>query len=336
MIYRLLRPLLFAMDPEQAHHFTLQCLKWFRQTGLIKKIIALPIPQKPKNVFGITFPNPVGLAAGLDKNGDYIDALLDLGFGFIEVGTVTPKPQSGNAKPRLFRLPEADALINRMGFNNKGVDYLVEKLKQRKVRGVVGVNIGKNAQTPLEKAVDDYRECLIKVFPYADYVTINISSPNTPQLRALQSPQYLSNLLSELKSTQQSLSQQNNQRKVPLLVKITVDLVAEDVEQLVDILLAWKVEGIIASNTTVDHSVVEKMRYGTEQGGLSGRPLHSRAIQLVKLIHEISHGELPIIAVGGILSKKDALDMFAAGASLIQIYTGLIYNGPGLIRDILE
>lgn len=328
MNYEILRKFLFSFEPETAHSLSLAALKWLQRCGF-----KLPQKQIPRSVMGLQFPNPVGLAAGLDKNGDYIDALAALGFGFIEIGTITPRPQPGNPKPRLFRLPQAHALINRMGFNNKGVDYLVAQVKKAKFSGILGINIGKNFDTPLEQAVDDYCFCLQRVYPYASYVVINISSPNTPGLRDLQFAAQLDELLVKLKQEQQQLAQQHN-KLVPLVVKISPDLSDAEIETIADVLLRNKVEGVIATNTTLAREGVEGLEHATEQGGLSGKPVKDKSTRVIKKLSQHLQGKLPIIGVGGIESAADASEKLAAGASLVQIYTGFIYQGPGLIRQI--
>jgi dihydroorotate dehydrogenase len=334
MLYSLLRPFLFKMDAEKSHYLTLRLLKMISVDALVQKRLAA-LPQHPVKILGLTFPNPIGLAAGLDKNGDYIKPLQGLGFGFIEVGTVTPKPQPGNPKPRLFRLPAAQAIINRMGFNNLGVDHLVERLRQPRLPGIIGANIGKNTQTPLENAADDYCYCLRKVYPYVDYVTVNISSPNSPGLRHLQSSAYLHDLLDHLDKAQRELWQEGH-RKIPLLVKIDPDREDSQLRELVETLLLHQVDGIIATNTTLNHRLVEHLPHGHEPGGLSGEPLFQRSTQVVSRLAELLAGKLPIIAAGGILSPEDAMEKLSAGASLVQLYTGLIYRGPALIQDILK
>jgi len=326
MWYPLVRRLLFQLEAEKSHDLSLRLLKLVSPHGLLRRRLA-HFPQHPVKVLGLTFPNPVGLAAGFDKNGDYLEPLLGLGFGFIEAGTVTPKPQLGNPKPRLFRLPAVSGLVNRMGFNNRGVDYLVEKLRQRRLPGIVGVNIGKNLQTPLENAVDDYCCCLRTVYSWADYITVNISSPNTPGLRQLQSSAYLNNLLTGLDRTQLELLEQV-QRKVPLLIKIDPDLNDAELAALVETILHHRVDGLIATNTTLNHSY--------ERGGLSGKPIFQRSTEVVQILSQLLAGKLPIIAVGGIFSAEDALAKLSAGASLVQIYTGLIYQGPNLVRNIIS
>ncbi len=332
--YFIIRKILFLFKAEIAHYLALNLLKLSSPLCYLKRRLRA-FPQKPVKILGLEFPNPVGLAAGFDKNGDYIDPLLGLGFGFIEVGTVTPKPQPGNQQPRLFRIPAAQAIINRMGFNNSGVDHLVMRLQQRRLPGIIGANIGKNTLTPLEKAADDYCYCLRKVYPYVDYVTINISSPNSPGLRELQSGVYLDNLLTALDKTQEELRVQTS-RKIPLLVKIDPDLPDSGFQELIETLLKHFVDGIIATNTTINHRLVAHLPNGDEQGGVSGEPLFCRSTQVVEKLSELLKGRLPIIAVGGINSADEANQKFAAGASLVQIYTGLIYQGPGLIQKIIQ
>jgi len=324
----LLRELLFRLEPETAHHLALEALK----VGQRFKLSDRQQVAAPRTVMGIHFPNPVGLAAGLDKNGDYIDALAALGFGFIEVGTVTPRPQAGNPKPRLFRLPQAQAIINRMGFNNLGVDYLLANIRQARYRGVLGINIGKNFDTPLERAVDDYVTGLRKVYPHAGYVAVNISSPNTPNLRHLQQHDALVDLLRVLKAEQQQLAQHHG-KYVPLTVKIAPDLAAEAVANIAAILRDRHIDGVIATNTTLARDGVDRLPHGGEAGGLSGAPLMQRATAVVRLLHEVLRDEVPIIAVGGIMSGADAVAKQRAGASLVQLYSGFIYRGPCLISE---
>ncbi len=284
---------------------------------------------------GLQFQNPVGLAAGLDKNGDYIDALGSLGFGFIEVGTVTPRPQPGNPKPRLFRLPRAEAIINRMGFNNKGVDYLIEQVKKRRYQGVLGINIGKNFDTPIENAVDDYLYCLQKVYPVADYITVNISSPNTPGLRELQHGKLLKSLINRLKSEQFVLREEFG-RIVPIAFKIAPDLDADEVQEMAAIFNETKIDALIATNTTSSRDGVEGLPHSQEQGGLSGKPIFKSSTEIMHAFRQQLDSEIPIIAVGGISSVEDAREKFSAGADLVQIYSGLIYQGPGLIKKIIK
>jgi dihydroorotate dehydrogenase len=329
--YPLLRELLFRLEPETAHHLALAALQLGRRLHLTggRQVKA------PRTVMGLRFPNPVGLAAGLDKNGDYIDALAALGFGFIEVGTVTPRPQAGNPQPRLFRLPQAQAIINRMGFNNRGVDYLVANVRRASYRGVLGINIGKNVDTPVERAVDDYVLGLRKVYPHAGYVAVNISSPNTPNLRHLQEHDALIALLRVLKAEQQQLAQQHG-KYVPLAIKIAPDLAAEAVADIAAILRDQHIDGVIATNTTLARDGVAGLPHGDETGGLSGAPLTQRATEVVRELHEVLRDEVPIIAVGGIMSGADAVAKQRAGASLVQLYSGFIYRGPCLITEAVE
>lgn len=327
-LFQLLRPLLFRLDPETAHHVTLKTLKLAHRLHLIKKPY---VAANPHQIMGLSFPNLVGLAAGLDKNGDYIDALAVLGFGFIEIGTLTPKPQFGNRKPRLFRLVPEQAIINRMGFNNKGVDYAVAQLKKIRYRGILGINIGKNRDTPIEQAVDDYVFAFRRLAPFASYITVNISSPNTPSLRELQHGNLLRALLQTLKKEQTILA-----KYVPLVVKIAPDLTHEELKNLTEILLTEKIDGIIATNTTTSRTGVETSAFASESGGLSGRPLTTPSTQLVQQLHQLVQKDIPIIACGGILSADDGAEKIAAGASLLQVYTGLIYRGPELVKELIK
>lgn len=326
MSYDLLKKILFRLDPELAHYLTLEGLRLTHQIGLIKKI---SLPALPRTVMNLPFPNPVGLAAGMDKNGDYIEALAALGFGFIEIGTVTPKPQAGNPKPRLFRLIKQQALINRLGFNNKGVDYVVERLKQTQFKGVIGVNIGKNFTTKLENAHEDYLSGFRKVAPYASYVTVNISSPNTPELRDLQHGDLLSALLKELKQ-----AQAQQKKYVPLVIKISPDLSPEELTSMATILLAAKVDGVIATNTTLSRSGIEGAPFANESGGLSGKPLFQRSHAIIKQLSQLLQNQIPIIACGGISNAEEMRSNLLAGASLIQIYTSFIYNGPRILSKL--
>lgn len=333
MPYALLKPLLFKIEPEKAHHLTLQTLKLVHSIG-ISSLLFSQIRQ-PKKLWNLEFNNPVGLAAGLDKNGDYIDALAALGFGFIEIGTVTPRPQDGNPLPRLFRLPEAQALINRMGFNNKGIDYLIERVKKAKYSGVLGINIGKNATTPIENALTDYRLCLQKAYPYASYITINISSPNTLGLRNLQHGEFLESLLEGLKTEQDQLARQHH-KYVPLLVKVAPDLNEQEVIDLSNAFKQFAIDGVIATNTTVTRPGLDHFPDAQETGGLSGLPLHTKSTEILKSFKRELKDTMPVIAAGGIFSKETAQEKWAAGADLIQLYTGLIYKGPKLIQECLQ
>ncbi len=334
MAYRLARSILFQLAPETAHDISLKALALGHRTALLRALLR-PIPPAPVTLMGLEFPNPVGLAAGLDKTGAYIDALGSLGFGFIEIGTVTPRPQPGNPKPRMFRLPQAQALINRMGFNNPGIDALLENVQKSHYSGVLGINIGKNRDIPLEQAVDDYLICLRKVYAHADYVTVNISSPNTPGLRDLQQGDNLERLLSHLKETQLRLASEQ-QRYVPLIVKIAPDLNTDEIADIGQTLLDHDIDGVIASNTTSSRQGVEGLPCVHEAGGLSGKPLTDLATSVVQELHNVLQGRLPIIAAGGIMNGTDAQAKLKAGASLVQLYTGLIYRGPSLIREVAE
>ncbi len=334
MLYKIIQKVMFRMDAEQAHHFGLEGLKWLNKLKLSKLLYPVP-SQKPVRVMGLYFPNIVGLAAGLDKNGDYIESLAALGFGFVEVGTVTPRPQVGNLKPRLFRITQANAIINRMGFNNLGVEHLAAQVKQLNMTALIGINIGKNKNTPADKALDDYVACLQKVYPYADYVTINISSPNTPGLRDLQFGESLKTLLRGLKAEQAVLAERYKMY-VPMAVKVAPDLTPEEVNELAATFAEFKIDGIIATNTMAARTGVADLPYGDEKGGLSGQPVLDRSTEIVRQFRQALPDSIPIIAVGGIMSGKDAQQKLDAGASLVQIYSGLIYQGPSLIADIVK
>jgi len=330
-MYSLLRPLLFRLDPEAAHHLTLGGLKAAHALGL-NSLVARRPPDDPRSVMGLTFPNPVGLAAGLDKNGECIAGLAALGFGFIEIGTVTPLPQPGNPQPRLFRLPQANAIINRMGFNNSGVDALIENVKRADYRGILGINIGKNATTPIEKAADDYLICLRKVYAHASYVTVNISSPNTKNLRQLQGGDELDALLAQLKTEQEKLADTHG-KYVPIALKIAPDLEGEQIAQIAHLLTKHRIDGVIATNTTLAREGVEHLPHGNETGGLSGAPVRDKSTAVIRALAAELQGALPIIGVGGILSGADAAEKISAGASLVQLYSGLIYRGPALVGE---
>ena len=335
--YPLVRPFLFSLDPEEAHDFSFAQLDRLERCGLLKTLIGKPI-QKPVDLWGLHFRNPVGLAAGLDKDGKHIDALATLGFGFLEIGTVTPKPQPGNPKPRMFRLPNVQGLINRMGFNNDGVDACIERVKQSNFYqegGVIGLNIGKNATTPIEHAVDDYVTCLKSVYPVASYITANISSPNTKNLRDLQGESLLRDLLTGLHQARQTLSDQYGVRK-PIFLKIAPDLEALDLKLIADLLLEFEIDAVIATNTTISRTGVEHLEHGQEAGGLSGSPVLMRSNQTIHHLFQVLHNQIPIIGVGGILSSENVKQKLDAGASLVQIYTGLIYKGPKLIADCVR
>ena len=330
-MYTLLRPALFRLSPETAHHLTLASLQAACSLGL-SGLIAPRIADDPRTVMGLSFPNPVGLAAGLDKNGECIDGLAALGFGFLEVGTITPLPQPGNPKPRLFRLPEASAIINRMGFNNHGVDALIANVKLANYHGILGINIGKNAATPIEHAASDYLICLRKVYPHADYIAVNISSPNTKNLRELQNDAALNDLLAQLKHEQQILSDKHG-KYVPIALKIAPDLTDEQIAQIARLLMQHSLDGVIATNTTLSREGVEHLPHAGETGGLSGLPVRDKSNRVIRKLAAQLQGALPIIGVGGILSGADAVEKIQAGASLVQIYSGLIYRGPALVKE---
>lgn len=332
--YPLLRPWLFSLDPEQAHDVTLSNLDRAERWGLLRRFIEQPASD-PRSICGITFPNPVGLAAGLDKDGKHIEALGALGFGFLEIGTVTPKPQPGNPKPRMFRLPAAQGLINRMGFNNDGVDACVERVRNSAYwqnGGIVGLNIGKNAITPIENAASDYVFAMRAVYEVASYITVNISSPNTQNLRALQGEEMLRSLLDSLHTAREALCDQYGIRK-PLFLKIAPDLDAHDIKLIADLLLEFGIDAVIATNTTISRDAVQGLEFGEEAGGLSGAPVRLASTQVIKNLKAHLGDVLPIIGVGGILSGEDAQEKIAAGSSLIQVYSGLIYRGPKLISE---
>ncbi|MEX0565854.1 quinone-dependent dihydroorotate dehydrogenase [Raoultella terrigena] len=333
MYYPFVRKALFQLDPERAHEVTFQQLRRVSGTPL-EMLIRQKVPSKPVTCMGLTFKNPLGLAAGLDKNGECIDALGAMGFGSIEIGTVTPRAQPGNDKPRIFRLVAAEGLINRMGFNNLGVDNLVENVKKAHFDGILGINIGKNKDTPVEQGKDDYLICMEKVYPYAGYIAINISSPNTPGLRTLQYGDALDDLLSGIKNKQLEL-QQKHQKYVPVAVKIAPDLSLEELIQVADSLVRHNIDGVIATNTTLDRSLVQGMQYCDETGGLSGRPLQLKSTEIIRMLVTELNGRLPIIGVGGIDSAIAAREKIAAGATLVQIYSGFIFKGPPLIKEIV-
>ncbi|MCE0492555.1 quinone-dependent dihydroorotate dehydrogenase [Vibrio salinus] len=334
MLYRLARTGFFQLDAEKAHELAIENFKRFTGTPL-DLCYRQHLPNRPVECMGLTFKNPVGLAAGLDKNGECIEAFGAMGFGFVEVGTVTPRPQPGNDKPRLFRLIEAEGIINRMGFNNKGVDHLVENVKKAKYDGIIGINIGKNKDTPIENGADDYLICMEKVYQYAGYIAVNISSPNTPGLRTLQYGQALDDLLSVLKEKQKELAEKYN-KYVPLALKIAPDLTDEELVQICDSLKKNEIDGVIATNTTLDRSVVAGMKHANETGGLSGKPIQMRSTEVIKKIYQQLGDEIPIIGVGGIDSFVSAKEKMLAGAKLVQVYTGFIYQGPGLVKNIVK
>lgn len=339
-MYRFIKPVFFQFDPENVHHFVTEKLKWFNDRfpfgeSILRSSFDVNIKGLEREVFGIKFRNPVGLAAGFDKNGEYIDALSSLGFGFIEVGTVTPLPQPGNDKPRMFRLTDDSAIINRMGFNNKGVDTLAEQLRLQRAKNpdiVIGGNIGKNKNTPNEEAVSDYLKCFERLYEVVDYFVVNVSSPNTPGLRALQEKGPLKEILNALQT-------KNNSNKIfrPILLKIAPDLTKEQLDDIVEIVTDTKIAGVIATNTTIDRSGLRTPKHiAKEAGGLSGKPLTERSTEVIRYLSERSNRSFPIIGVGGIHSPEDAKEKLDAGASLVQLYTGFIYEGPGLIKRICK
>jgi len=333
-LYQFARAVLFLFEPERAHSLSMAFLELVYHLKLSHLLYGKP-KRAPIEVLGLKFPNVVGLAAGLDKNGDHIDALAACGFGFIEIGTVTPRPQPGNPKPRLFRLKQDEAIINRMGFNNAGVDHLIENVQACKRDCIIGINIGKNRDTPLERAVDDYAQAFERVYPYADYITVNISSPNTPGLRDLQHGQQLAQLLATLKQLQHRLAQQYSGYK-PLLVKIAPDLSDDEIKALASTLLEHGIDGVIATNTTNQRPELKSVAFAGEAGGLSGRPLRQRADHVLSVLVQALDSKIPVIAVGGIMSPADARRKLEAGADLVQVYTGFIYHGPGLVASILK
>lgn len=330
-MYSLLRSILFRFDPEKSHHLALDGLALAERLHL-SGLLAAQVADKPREVMGITFRNPVGLAAGLDKNGDYIDALAALGFGFIEIGTITPRPQPGNPQPRLFRLPEHQAIINRMGFNNQGVDYLVQQVQKARYKGVLGINIGKNKDTPNENAVDDYVKCMEKVYAHATYITVNLSSPNTPGLRDLQFGEPLKRLLEQLKQTQQRLAVEHR-KTVPLVLKVAPDMTADDIADVAQSLLQFEIDGLIATNTTITRDAIKGHPLAGEAGGLSGAPVAKLSTETIRQFTQILGDKIPVIGVGGITDARSAKDKVDAGAKLVQIYSGFIYSGADLITE---
>ncbi len=331
----LVRPCIFQLDPENAHNLIMKSMSIASKSALACKLLSQNVAERPVNVMGIDFSNPIGLAAGLDKDGEAIDAFGALGFGFLEIGTVTPVAQPGNDKPRLFRVIPAEGIINRMGFNNHGVDNLIENVKKSRYKGVLGINIGKNKVTPLERAVDDYLICLDKVYPHASYVTVNISSPNTPNLRKLQLGEALEELVSTLKNRQQELAKQYN-KYTPIAIKIAPDLTDEEIKNICGIFLQYGVDGIIATNTTLEREVISGMPHVRETGGLSGRPEFEISTNVLRKVANQIKGNIPIIGVGGVDGPVAARAKLEVGASLVQIYTSFIYKGPKVIKDIVD
>ena len=332
--YSLLRPWLFSIDPEKAHNLTLSNMDRAQRWGLLERLVSKPI-NDPQTLCGIDFPNPVGLAAGLDKDGKHIDALAALGFGFLEIGTVTPRPQPGNPKPRMFRLPQAQGIINRMGFNNDGVDACVARVRRSQFwqsGGVLGLNIGKNASTPIEEASRDYILAMEAVYEISTYITVNISSPNTKNLRALQGEEMLRELLGSLDEARKRLSDRYGVRK-PLFLKIAPDLDHGDIHLIADLLIEFGIDAVIATNTTISRDAVKGMEFGEEAGGLSGAPVRNASNIVIKALKARLGDQLPIIGVGGIMSGADAREKIMTGASLVQLYSGLIYRGPDLVKE---
>jgi dihydroorotate dehydrogenase len=332
-MYSLLRKALFLTDPETAHGLALESLKLGHNIGATA-VLCRTIRQ-PRTVMGLEFPNPVGLAAGMDKNGDYIDALAGVGFGFIEIGTVTPRPQAGNPKPRVFRLEQANAMINRLGFNNKGVDYLVRQAARRQFKGILGINIGKNFDTPNERAVEDYLLCLEKVYVHADYITVNISSPNTKGLRDLQDAEQLNHLLGLLNGRRLELTEEHEKR-VPLVVKVAPDLEDGQIPEIADAVMQSGFDGLIATNTTISRAAVKGMRHANEAGGLSGEPVREQANHVLALFRKALSSDIALIGTGGIVAGADAAEKMRLGADLVQFYTGFVYKGPDLVSECLD
>ena len=329
-MYRFIRSFLFLLNPELAHHISMKGLKLGCFFGLIRRI---NITSKPIMIMGLKFPNRVGLAAGLDKNAEYITPLSKLGFGFIEVGTVTPRSQPGNSKPRSFRLIKDEGIINRFGFNNVGIDQFIKNIKKAKFNGILGINIGKNFDTPIDRAVEDYLICFRKAYPYAGYIAINISSPNTKNLRHLQSDKYLETLLKVLKNEQKILHKKFK-KLVPFVVKVSPDNSSNQLDSIAKLLLKYKVDGVIATNTTIDRKGISNSKYSVEEGGLSGAPLNKKSTNVIKHLNKCLNGKIPIIGVGGIITANDGIEKIKNGASLIQIYTGLIFKGHGLVNEL--
>ncbi|MBB1274352.1 MULTISPECIES: quinone-dependent dihydroorotate dehydrogenase [Psychromonas] len=334
MLYRVMRSLLFKMNPEKAHDLSIKQLKLTHGT-LLDLLYRQKVQHRPVQVMGLTFPNSLGLAAGLDKNAECIDAFGAMGFGHIEVGTVTPVGQPGNPSPRLFRVLEGEGIINRMGFNNDGVDNLIENVKNSNFKGVIGINIGKNIHTPVEQGKQDYLLCMDKVYPYAGYIAVNISSPNTPGLRSLQYGEALDDLLDSLKTRQQELAEKHG-KYVPVALKVAPDLSDEEIESIAQSLLKYKIDGLIATNTTLDRAMVKGMSHASEAGGLSGKPVQSKSTAVIAKFAQHLNGQIPIIGVGGIDSVIAAKEKINAGASLVQIYSGFIYQGPSLVKNIVN
>jgi dihydroorotate dehydrogenase len=334
LLYPLARGALFRLDPEEAHALTMKSLNAMAATGTTR-LIAAAIKPDPRTVMGITFPNPVGLAAGADKNGECINGFGALGFGFIELGGVTPRPQPGNPKPRVFRLPRVRGIINRLGFNNYGVDFLVERIKEARHKGIIGVNLGKNLDTPLDSAVEDYAHCYVKTYQHVHFATVNVSSPNTKNLRQLQNEDELTGIMKRMKREQERLADRHG-KYVPILLKIAPDLEDNQIEAVARLLAKHKMDGVIATNTTISRDAVKGEPHADEAGGLSGAPVFEPSNRVIRQLARHLDGALPIIGVGGIMSGKDARAKIEAGATLVQFYAGLIYRGPGLIAEVAE
>ena len=333
MFYTLARKALFSTDPETAHELSMEGLRLGHRLGATRFLCSKR--GHPVSCMGLEFPNPVGVAPGLDKNGDYFEALGDLGFGFVEIGTVTPRPQPGNPKPRVFRLPDAQAMINRLGFNNKGVDHLVRKVKNHQFKGILGINIGKNFDTPIENAADDYLHCLEKVYPYADYITVNISSPNTKNLRDLQGEDELDGLLGNISERRSELADEHG-FCVPLAVKVAPDLEDETLPVIAEVVARHRMDAVIATNTTITRAGVEGMKHAEEAGGLSGAPLKLKADEMLSAFRTLLPENIALIGVGGITRGQDAVDKLKLGADLVQFYTGMVYRGPELVSECLQ
>jgi dihydroorotate dehydrogenase len=333
VFYEIARKVLFSTDPETAHELSLESLRLGHHLGATRMLCRTH--SQPVTCMGLEFPNPVGVAPGLDKNGDYFEALGSLGFGFVEIGTVTPRPQPGNPKPRVFRLTDAQAMINRLGFNNKGVDHLVRKVRNHRFKGILGINIGKNFDTPMENAVDDYLHCLEKVYPYADYITINISSPNTQNLRDLQGEDELDGLLGSISERRSELADQHG-RRVPLALKVAPDLEDDALPLIAGVVARHGMDAVIATNTTITRDGLEGMKHAEETGGLSGAPLKPKADKILAALRTLLPGNIALIGVGGITRGQDAVDKLKLGADLVQFYTGMVYRGPELVNECLQ
>jgi dihydroorotate dehydrogenase len=333
MFYEMARKVLFSVDPETAHELSMESLRLGHRLGATR--ILCRAHNQPVTCMGLEFPNPVGVAPGLDKNGDYFEALGGLGFGFVEIGTVTPRPQPGNPKPRVFRLTDAQAMINRLGFNNKGVDHLVRRVKNHQFKGILGINIGKNFDTPIENAADDYLHCLEKVYPYADYITVNISSPNTKNLRDLQGEDELDGLLASISDRRSELADEHG-RCVPLAVKVAPDLEDDALKVVAEVVARHRMDAVIATNTTITRDGVEGLKHAKETGGLSGAPLKPKSDKVLAAFRALLPEEIALIGVGGITRGQDAVDKLELGANLVQFYTGMVYRGPELVNECLQ